>query len=147
MDSKKVDIIMKSVCAAAGQLPDIIELRTEGKYRPVVSPDGKSGWEITYEDTETTGFAGSTTVITCYGSEYASMERSGNAQTNLIIESTRKHHCHYGTEYGDMMIGIYTHKIINRLTDDGGELYFKYTIDANSVLLSNNEIYISVSCR
>ncbi len=135
---------MKSISKPAGELPDIIELITDGTLRPA-SRDGKDGWEISYDDTEATGFAGSSTTVACFGEDYASMTRSGNAETNLIIEKDRKHHCHYGTEYGSMLMGIYTHKIINRITDEGGELYFKYTIDINSVLISENEVYMQIS--
>ena len=44
-----------------------------------------------------------------------------------------------------MLLGISASKIINRLTENGGDLYFKYTIDANSAFLSENEIYFNVS--
>lgn len=142
--SKKVKITMKSVSTPAGENPDIMELITDGTLRPVES-DGVQGWEISYADSEATGFAGSTTTVSCYGEELASMVRSGSAESNLIIEKERKHHCHYGTEYGSMMIGIYTHRIINRMTEDGGEIYFKYTIDVNSVLISDNEVYMLVT--
>ena len=79
-----------------------------------------------------------------FGNESASIVRSGEAGTNLIIEKDKKHHCHYGTPYGDMTIGIYTQSIVNNLTADGGDLYLKYTVDINSSYVSDNEVYIEI---
>ncbi|MGN0641675.1 MAG: DUF1934 domain-containing protein [Huintestinicola sp.] len=143
---RKVTITMKSVSGTGGGAPDIMELMTDGELKTVVR-DGVEGYQIAYDDTEATGFTGSRTIVSCFGEKIATMERKGAVESNLMIETNRKHHCHYGTEFGDMLLGIYTHKIINRMTDSGGELYFKYTIDVNSALLSENEIYLNVELK
>ena len=72
------------------------------------------------------------------------MTRSGKAISSLFIEKGKKHHCHYGTEYGEMLLGISASRIVNNMTEDGGDMYFKYTIDVNSALVSENEIYLNV---
>lgn len=102
------------------------------------------GFKIAYDETEATGFEGARTEITAFGNESASIVRSGEAGTNLIIEKDKKHYCHYGTPYGDMTIGIYTQSIVNNLTADGGDLYLKYTVDINSSYVSDNEVYIEI---
>ena len=133
--AKKVTITMKSISDTAGGAPDVMELITEGTLRPVTL--GKvQGWEISYNDSEATGFAGSVTTVSCIGEELASMTRN--------IEKDRRHHCHYGTEYGEMLLGISASRIVNNMTEDGGDMYFKYTIDVNSALVSENEIYLNV---
>lgn len=142
--AKKVTITLKSISDSGHGAPDIMELITEGTYKPVKLGNA-DGWEISYEDSEATGFAGSTTTVTCIGDELASMRRSGSADSHLVIEKDRRHHCHYGTEYGDMLLGISASRIINRLSEEGGVLYFKYTIDINSAFVSENEIYFEVS--
>lgn len=136
---KKVMITMKSVQIADNDRAES-ELVTEGTYH--VTEDGTH--EICYEESEATGYEGSTTVLTCIGNRYASMERRGTAPAHLIIEKDKKHHCHYGTPYGEFMVGVYAHKIDNRLDGQGGDLYFKYTLDVNSTFISDNEIYINV---
>lgn len=141
---KKVKITMKSVSTPSGCESDVIELITDGTMR-AVEQDGRIGWAISYTDSEATGYAGSVTTVSCFGDSMATMERSGSTEAQLIIEKERKHHCHYGTEYGDMLMGIYTQRIINHMTEDGGDIYFKYTIDINSVLISENEIYMQVT--
>lgn len=142
--AKKVTITLKSISDSGHGAPDVMELITEGTYKPVKLGNA-DGWEISYEDSEATGFAGSTTTVTCIGNELASMRRSGSADSHLVIEKDRRHHCHYGTEYGDMLLGISASRIINRLSEEGGVLYFKYTIDINSAFVSENEIYFEVS--
>lgn len=142
--AKKVTITLKSISDSGHGAPDIMELITEGTFKPIKLGNA-DGWEISYEDSEATGFAGSTTTVTCIGDELASMRRSGSADSHLVIEKDRRHHCHYGTEYGDMLLGISASRIINRLSEEGGMLYFKYTIDINSAFVSENEIYFEVS--
>ena len=89
---------------------------------------------ISYEDTSATGFEGSTTTITVDGGKTASIIRKGTANSVLSLEVGRKHYCQYGTPYGDMRIGVYTHAIDNTISENG-RLYLKYTLDLNSSYL------------
>ncbi len=98
---------------------------------------------IQYEDTSATGFEGSVTTIRADGSKSASIVRSGSANSVLSLEIGRKHFCQYGTPYGSLQIGVYTHKIANTIERDG-RLYLKYTLDLNSAYLSDNEIIMTV---
>ena len=98
---------------------------------------------ISYEDTSATGFEGSVTTITVDGGKSASIIRKGTANSVLSLEIGRKHYCQYGTPYGDMRIGVYTHAIDNTITKDG-RLYLKYTLDLNSSYLSDNEIIMTI---
>lgn len=99
---------------------------------------------ISYEESEATGYEGSHTIVTCVGNTNAAIRRTGSANSNLIIEKDKKHHCHYGTPFGDFTVGIYAHEIRNELTEDGGRLYLKYTVDINSSYISDNEILITI---
>ena len=135
---KDVLITLKSVQSVDAEREET-ELITEGVLRKV---DG--GFQIMYDETEATGFVGSTTVLSCFGNDRASMERIGTAPATLIIEKDKKHHCHYGTPYGELMLGVYTHSINNSITENGGNLYFKYTLDVNSSYVSDNEVYVNV---
>lgn len=62
----------------------------------------------------------------------------------LVHRKGKKHHCHYGTEFGDFMIGVCTDEIRNELAETGGEIYLKYTLDINSSYMSENEMFINV---
>ncbi len=99
--------------------------------------------KISYDDTSATGFEGSVTVIEVKGEKNATVMRSGTANSLITLEPDNKHYCHYETPFGDMQIGVYTHKIDNKL-DTEKSLYMKYTIDINSAYVSDNEIILKI---
>jgi len=134
---KDVSINIKSVQTAENER-DTTELFTCGRLL------GKRGGDYTlsYDESEVTGFAGSKIVLDVTGDNMVVMKRTGEASANLVIEKGKKHHCYYGTPYGDFMVGITADDIKCNLNDDGGDLYLKYTIDINSTLMSENEMYI-----
>ncbi len=99
---------------------------------------------IVYEESEATGFAGNTTTLTIENESRVVLDRVGPQASQLIIERDKKHMCHYMTEFGDMVIGIRTEKIRNMLTDDGGDVSFRYTLDLNANELVTNELKITV---
>ncbi len=138
---KNVIIELKSVQLSEGDKSEI-ELVTEGVYKKK-----SGGFEVEYDETEATGFDGSHTIISCIGENYASLIRKGKLCSKLIIEKDKKHHAYYDTPYGSLMVGIYAEKIDNKLGDTGGKLYFKYTVDVNSSLVSENEVFINVTER
>lgn len=119
---------------------DVTELFTYGKMTKNKTDD----YRISYEETDAVGFDGCKVTMEISKDEVRLM-RSGNAIADLIIERGKKHHCHYGTPYGDFMMGINTNDIKNEITDKGGSLYLSYTIDINSGLLSENEMYINIT--
>ena len=107
----------------------------------------EKGWDvISYEDTSATGFEGSVTTIKVDESKSASITREGTANSVLSLEIGRKHFCQYGTPYGNLQIGVYTHAIENTIAENG-RLYLKYTLDLNSSYLSDNEIIMTVQAQ
>ena len=117
------------------------ELTTTGKLKELEG----GGFQIVYEESEVTGFKGSTTCLSFYGNDLVNLNRTGTSSSDLVLEKDKKHHCHYGTPYGDFTMGIFTHCIDNNVSYDGGELYLKYTVDINSSYVSDNEIYIKIT--
>lgn len=118
------------------------ELITEGFYRI------KGGLaNISYVETELTGFEGSETSVIVRRNEYASVVRKGTANSTLVLETDKKHHCYYSTPYGTMNMGIFTHAIENSLDENGGTLYMKYSVDINSAHISDNEIKLVISLK
>ena len=99
---------------------------------------------VSYDESEATGFQGSSTTLIFRGNDWVSIQRSGSSNSNLIVETGKKHHCHYGTPFGDFTVGIYAHTIENTLDATGGRLYLKYTVDINSSYISDNEIYLTI---
>lgn len=99
--------------------------------------------ELSYEDTEVTGFVGSTTMVRVEQSDagmLVNIMRSGTANSNLILEIGKKHFSVYNTPYGDMTLGIETDELVFEETPEGGKIFMAYTIDMNSAFLSENTI-------
>lgn len=119
---------------------DSSELFTRGEFR-----EHGGSFFIDYDESEATGFEGSHVQLCIKQNEdTVTMTRTGTAFSSLVFENGKRHFCHYGTEYGDCMIGISTNELRNEITAGGGELYVRYTIDVNSGLMLTNEITIKV---
>ncbi len=119
---------------------DSSELFTKGEFR-----EHGGSYFIDYDESEATGYEGSHVQLRIgREDETITMTRTGRAFSALVFENGKRHFCHYGTEYGDCMIGISTNELRNGITGDGGEIYVRYTIDVNSGLMLTNEITIHV---
>ena len=99
---------------------------------------------IAYEESETTGMEGSQMQLRVAQGDMVSIIRTGTYQTHLVVQPGKKHFCHYETPFGEFAVGVSARWIRNTLTDEGGRLEMRYTVDANSTLLSDNEIRIHV---
>lgn len=118
---------------------DVTELFTKGNfYRR------NNNYYITYSESAATGFDGSKTTLKIEGSDRITLMRSGQVRSHLVVQSGERNIGMYGTEAGDMVIGVNTRCIDSKLTDDGGDLYFSYSLDINSSLLSENEVFINI---
>ena len=123
----------------AADMNEKLSLSTLGSYGMV---DGKN--IIQYEESETTGFAGDITTLEIESDRRATLKRRGKTSSDLIIEMGRRNLCHYDTGEGPLIIGVFAHKIQNRLGPDGGELKLRYSLDVNSSTVSVNELNITV---
>lgn len=137
---KDVFITIKSVQTADDETKDTTELFTVGS----MTIDDESRLAVRYDESEATGFKGSSVTLNVYSDDKISLIRKGTANSDLIMEKGKKHHCHYGTEYGGFMVGISTDEIRNNLSENGGDLYFRYTVDINSGFISVNELFINI---
>ncbi len=135
---KDVLISIKGVSNIDGE-SDTMELTTLGN---LFTKNGKQ--IISYKESEATGFAGTTTMLEVQGDSSVVLKRSGANRSELIIEKGKRHLCHYDTGEGEIMIGVFSDSIINSLGETGGDISFKYSLDINSSLASENEVYINV---
>lgn len=118
---------------------DVVELFTTGQYYK------KNGcYYISYEESEATGFEGSRTTLKVDRDRQITLERSGASRAQLIVERGVRHQCHYDVGYGDLMIGVLGNRIKSTLSDEGGNLEFKYSLDVNTMYESVNEMYIHI---
>ncbi|MEE3333850.1 MAG: DUF1934 domain-containing protein [Ruminococcus sp.] len=119
---------------------DKIELQTIGSY--MVKPNHKYiGYREYDEDNPSVS---SKNLVKVEDDNRVTIIRNGSKQTRLIIEKGKRHQCLYRTVMGDLMIGISAEQINNNLTDKGGNLHVKYSLDFNNEFMSKNEFFISV---
>ena len=120
---------------------DHIQLKTRGGF---VFKDGN--FFITYEESETTGYAGCTTTVKiAQDSSRVAVLRYGPAASQLIIEKGIRHVCHYETGTGSLNLGVAADEISCELTPTGGTAQFSYTLDSGTQEISRNLVTITVS--
>lgn len=119
---------------------DEMELTTFGSY---YEKNGK--YYIVYQESEATGFeSDTTTTVKVEGENRVTMIRSGMQRSQLVMERGKRHLCHYGTEYGNIIIGVLTDQIVSSLKENGGRVDFNYTLDIDGALASENTVRINV---
>ncbi len=118
-----------------------IELESDGVMR---LKDGRL--EISYEETELTGMAGSTTAVSFEESApgLVSMIREGSVNTVLIFEENKRNICAYETEYMPFEICIHTYDVDNRITCDGGTLSLDYVIEIHGSATERTKFTLEV---
>ncbi|MBQ5398306.1 MAG: DUF1934 domain-containing protein [Ruminococcus sp.] len=119
---------------------DKIELQTIGSYM-VKNDRSFIGYKEYDEDNPNIS---SSNLVKVESENRVTIIRNGGKQTRLIIEKGKRHQCLYRTIMGDLMIGVSADVIKNELSDNGGRLHVRYSLDFNNELVSNNEFYISV---
>ena len=135
---KDVMITIKGIQRSDGE-NDVVELFTMGRFYR------KNGsYYISYDESEATGFEGAKTTLKVEQNDRVTMFRSGSMRSQLIIERGVRHQCNYDTGYGSITIGVLGDKIESSLTDEGGDIAFQYSLDVNTSLASENEVYINV---
>ena len=113
-------------------------LSTVGEYS---TENGKR--RIRYLDSAATGFDGCETLLEI-DNDGIVFTRTGAQTANLVLQQGRRYIGHYGTDYGDLALGVYTDSIKNSLNDNGGSLSFSYSIDVNAGFLTRNDLTITV---
>ena len=135
---KDVYISIRGIQAIDGDR-DVTELFTQGRFYA-----RNNSYYITYDESEATGYEGSKTTLKVEGSRKVTLTRSGAVRSHLIVEAGERNIGHYGTAGGELIIGVNTRLIRSSLTDAGGDLRFSYSLDVNSSLVSENEVYVNV---
>ena len=133
--------VMLQICGRQsydGQEPDVIELVTEGTME---LRDG--GWDISYEETELTGMAGTTTTFQIRGNR-VTLLRSGSVNSQMIFEEGQQHTSLYNTPMGDMTIDIQTSRLRHNITERGGVMEIRYSIAVEHFVTGRNTFRVRV---
>ncbi len=118
---------------------DNIELLTTGDF---YQKDGN--YYISYDEPEENGMEQTKTTIEVINESKITMTRTGEFNSQLIVENQVRHNCFYETGMGNLVVGIWGNSISSTLNDNGGDLSFKYTMDVNTALASENQVTINI---
>ena len=99
---------------------------------------------LTYEESETTGFQGSTTTLKIERNGRVTLTRRGSANSHLVLQKGVRHVGSYNVYGGSMEIGVYANEVDCSITEEGGSLRLVYTLDMNTSMFSKNELSIDV---
>ena len=128
---KDVIISIRGLQESQGESEDPITLVTAGRFYR------KNGlYYISYDETELTGLAGTHTTV--------KVIRTGLYPSELQFELGKRHMSLYHTEFGDLSIVVSTNHIRNTLTDDGGDLDVKYTVEVANTPVGVNHLTLNI---
>ena len=119
---------------------DKIEVITTGEY---IEKNGHRYIKYKEYDNDNPGVV-TDTLVKIESDSKVTIIRYGEHQSRLILEKGVRHQCHYHTPMGDLMMGVYTSRVDNKLSDNGGEITVKYQLDFFADLVSDNEFHITV---
>ncbi len=72
------------------------------------------------------------------------LERKGSINSKMLIEEGVRNSCFYNTPIGDLVISVFGEKIEHSLTETGGKINLRYTIDSDMKIISRNIVHISI---
>lgn len=140
-DMKDVIISIKGIQGAGPDLTeetDAIELITSGEYA-----HSEEETVFSYMESEMTGMEGTRTTFRV-GGKVVTLTREGTMNSQMVFQQGRKHVFLYETPYGSTSMGVDTHRIQAALDAGGGDMEIDYTIDVDSVVVSQNSFVIHV---
>ena len=117
---------------------DGIELITSGEY-------WSEGAEtvFSYMESDLTGMEGTKTTFRV-SPQKVTLTREGTMNAQMVFEQGKKHLFLYETPYGATSMGVDTRRLTSGLGSSGGQMEIDYTIDVDSVVVSENSFIISV---
>ena len=72
------------------------------------------------------------------------LNKTGKYGSKLILEKKQHRLCLYGTEFGNISMGVYTSNISCYFEKNNATIHATYTLDLNSKLISTNKILINI---
>ena len=118
--------------------PDVIELTTEGTMEKQ-----KEVWEITYEESNLTGLAGTTTAFRV-GPRGVVLKRTGKLENQMIFMEGRRHESLYQIDIGALMIAVKATKVQSAVNEQGGTVDIHYQIEIEDTAMGTVEYHLDI---
>ena len=120
---KEIRISIVGIRTERGGEPEKIEFETEGKYYIKDTTH-----YIVYEESELTGYKGTTTTIKVSKDE-VTLARFGTNNTQMMFKKGRQYRGYYETPYGNFGMCITPTKVDINIGEDGGKINLEYLLD------------------
>ncbi len=118
---------------------DKIEITTVGSFE-----ETENAFVIRYNEEQEPPHNPIRTTLTIDKNEQrVEMMKTGAYGSLLIIERSKRNLCNYGTEYGNLLMGIFGRNIETACSEEDGTISFSYDIDVNGALTSQNEVTVT----
>ena len=118
--------------------PDVIELTTEG-----TKEKQKEVWEITYEESDLTGLAGTATAFRV-GPRGVVLQRTGKLENQLILMEGLRHESLYQIDIGVLMIAVKATKVQSAVNEQGGTVDIHYQIEIEDTAMGTVEYHLDI---
>lgn len=90
---------------------------------------------ILYKTADETGFSSNTIIAE---EDTVTVKRSGATKSSIVFDRRKRTKSRYRMPYGTLDMEITTEKIVNALTEDGGQLRLVYTIMTQGQMIYND---------
>ena len=118
--------------------PEVIELTTEGTLEKQ-----KEVWEITYEESDLTGLAGTTTAFRV-GPRGVVLKRTGKLENQMIFMEGKRHESLYRIDIGALMIAVKATRVNTAVAEQGGTLDIHYQIEIEDTAMGTVEYHVEI---
>lgn len=136
-NKKKFIFVISSEITADGDTSNI-ELTTTGSYSMI---NGR--WVLLYDEMSEDKTTVIKTIVKA-DNKSVTITRNGEGSSKLIMTEGERNMCHYRTQFGDILMGVYCNEVNNDLNDSGGIISMSYTLDVNATVLSDNKVTIKI---
>lgn len=130
---KTITILSRQFCEGTEEK---MNLTSQGTLRRL-----HNQWMLQY--CETLGDQTVETTVTVNGT-VAQIRRSGVWETCLHLEQDKRNTCLYRTPYGECPMGVYCKTVCADLSEQGGSILLRYTLDLGGTNATEHEIYITI---
>ena len=120
------------------QEPEVIELTTEGTMEKQ-----KEVWEVSYEESDLTGLAGTTTAFRV-GPRGVVLKRTGKIQNQMIFMEGKRHESLYQLDIGALLIAVKATKIETAVSERGGTIDIHYNIEIEDTAMGTVEYHLDI---
>lgn len=139
--TQKVLLSIRGKQSYPGQDPEIIELVTEGTMTAI-----PGGWDISYEESDLTGLAGTTTIFRMEPG-CVTLTREGPLSSLMVFRQGVPHESLYQMPFGAMMITVCANRVFFDLDDQGGVIDLVYAIEIENTAAGLIEYHLDIQAK